>query len=37
LHKGQLTSAPKAELRTVADEWQWIFAKSLLFSAARKR
>ena len=27
LHKGQLTSLPKAELRCIAEEWQWIFAE----------
>jgi hypothetical protein len=35
LHKGQLTSAPKAELRRVADEWQWIFANEVFVVLSR--
>jgi hypothetical protein len=38
LHKGLLTSLPKAELRKIAAEWQWVFANEvfLVFSRARR-
>jgi hypothetical protein len=38
LHKGQLTSTPKAELQRVAEEWQWIFANEVfvVFSRSQK-
>lgn len=37
LHKGQMTSLPKAELRWVADEWQWIFANEVFVVFSRSR
>lgn len=38
LHKGQLTSLPKAELQHIAEEWQWIFANEVfvVLSSSRK-
>jgi hypothetical protein len=38
LHKGQLTSLPKAELQQAAREWQWIFANEVfvVFSRSQK-
>jgi hypothetical protein len=29
LHKGLLTGLPKAELRGIAEEWQWVFANEV--------
>ena len=37
LHKGQLTSLPKAELQQVAEEWQWIFANEVFVALSRSR
>ena len=37
LHKGQLTSLPKAELRHIAAEWQWIFANEVFVVLSRSR
>jgi Sulfotransferase family len=37
LHKGQLTSLPKAELQHVAKEWQWIFANEVFVVLSRSR
>ena len=38
LHKGLVTSLPKAKLRTIADQWQWIFANEVfvVFSRSEK-
>jgi hypothetical protein len=38
LHKGQLTSVAKVDLRRVSDEWQWIFANEvfIVFSRSEK-
>jgi hypothetical protein len=38
LHKGLFTSLPKAKLRGIADQWQWIFANEVfvVFSRAEK-
>jgi hypothetical protein len=35
LHKGQLTALPKTELRSVAEEWQWIFANEVFLVFSR--
>jgi hypothetical protein len=35
LHKGQLTSLPKVELRRITDEWQWIFANEVFIVLSR--
>jgi hypothetical protein len=35
LHKGQMTNLPKAELRWVAEEWQWIFANEVFVVFSR--
>lgn len=35
LHKGQLTSLPKAELRRIAEQWQWIFANEIFVVLSR--
>jgi hypothetical protein len=35
LHKGQLTSLPKAELCRIAKEWQWIFANEVFVVLSR--
>jgi Sulfotransferase family len=38
LHKGLFTSLPKAKLRRIADQWQWIFANEVfvVFSRTEK-
>ncbi|HMD64486.1 MAG TPA: hypothetical protein VKF83_11010 [Stellaceae bacterium] len=35
LHKGQLTSLPKAELCRIAEQWQWIFANEVFVVLSR--
>jgi hypothetical protein len=35
LRKGQLTSLPKAELRRIAEQWQWIFANEVFVVLSR--
>ena len=37
LHKGLFTSLPKAELRHVAEEWQWIFANEVFIVLSRSK
>ena len=35
LHKGQLTSVSKPELRKVSEEWQWVFANQVFIVLSR--
>jgi Sulfotransferase family len=37
LHKGQMTSLPKAELQKVSDEWQWVFANQVFIVLTRSQ
>jgi hypothetical protein len=37
LHKGQLTSLPKGELRRISNEWQWIFANEIFIVLSRSQ
>lgn len=37
LHKGQMTSLPKAELRRISYEWQWIFANEIFIVLSRSQ
>ena len=37
LHKGLFTGLPKAELRYVAEEWQWIFANEVFIVLSRSK
>ena len=37
LHKGQLTSVPKVELRRISNEWQWIFGNEVFIVLSRSQ